>query len=289
MLDLLSSLGKRNIYVSLDGPKSEAVSEAQSALIEAVRLRNIGSDSPIKIRRNIINQGVAVSVITGIDWFFSYENFGIILEDDLYFTSDFLNWCEWANKTFSEDSQIFMISGNRFNEGERISYTHYPQTWGWATWQNRWQELRPFYEGESFILSSPLSYVSNFWNGGTLKILSTVTDTWDILIAKYMKDNFLITVLPPKNLVSNLGADKYSTHTIFHTFPMGFPIQSLSEASLKTMQKNSIEINQNDKFLEKNVFMIRPRHWFSLFKNLPLIFKRKRLGKKLKYNKDTNL
>jgi hypothetical protein len=287
MLDLLSSLGKRTIYVSLDGPKSEEVSEAQSALLEAIRLRNIGTDSPIKVRRNRTNQGVAVSVITGIDWFFSNETFGIILEDDLYFTSDFLNWCEWANKAFSEDSQIFMISGNRFDEGKRISYTHYPQTWGWATWQNRWLEIRPFFEGSGFNFKNLFSYKSNFWTGGTLRILATVTDTWDIAVAKYMRENKLLSVLPPANLVSNLGADQFSTHTTLNKFPIGYPIQNLLELPAMKAAQTLSEISSNDAFLETKVFAIKPKHWFSLVKNLHLYFFRSRLRRKLLSNKST--
>jgi len=285
MINLVNKLGKRNLYLSLDGPRNEVVANAQQKLIDDIK----DSKIDIRIRRNMNNQGVAVSVISGIDWFFSREEFGIIIEDDLHFTTDFISWCEWAGEHFSGDSQVFMISGNRFMGDEVISYTHYPQTWGWATWSNRWQKLRPLYSGKPFQISNVVSYVSNFWTGGTLRILSAVTDTWDILIAKYMKENSLITVLPPRNLVSNLGADQYSTHTSLEKFPIAFPIKSLSLDSLKLAAKESSEIISNDDFLERKVFHIRYRHWFSLLKNLPLMFYRNKLSKRLLRNDSIEL
>lgn len=282
MIKLVLQLGERDVYLSLDGPRNDSVAKAQEFLLNEIKLMNLKQN--IKVRKNLDNQGVAVSVISGIDWFFSHEEFGIIIEDDLHFTRDFLSWCEWANSTYREDRDIFMISGNRFHGKGEITYAHYPQTWGWATWQDRWREIRPLYEGKSFRISKIYCYISNFWTGGTLRILSTVTDTWDILIAKHMKELGLLAVLPPVNLVSNLGADSFSTHTNSNSFPIGFPLESLIQKSLFTTPKENREIALNDRFLEERVFCIRPKHWFSLLKNLPLLAKRKELGRKLLEN-----
>lgn len=287
ILDFVSSFGERGIYVSLDGPKSQEIAEAQAGLIEEIGNRNQVRTIPIRVRRNQSNQGVAVSVIAGIDWLFENEKFGIIVEDDLEFSYDFLNWCEFASKAFIEDSQIFMVSGNRFNQSEFMGYTHYSQTWGWATWKDRWFRARPTYVGHNFNFGNIFSYKSNFWTGGTLRVLSAVIDTWDIALAKYMKDHDLLCVLPPNNLVSNLGVDSFSTHTFLNQFPIGFPITEFPVLPKRIEPKDVDKIIINDRFLEREVFDIRPKHWLSLLKNLIFYFRRFELDKSL--NKNTSI
>lgn len=274
-------LGSRKVYISLDAPKGPEVAEAQEGLISEIARMRIANILDIKVRQNVQNQGVAVSVIAGIDWFFGNEEFGIILEDDLSFNKDFITWCEWSCQSMKEERDIFMISGNRFNGAGVVSYCHYPQTWGWATWRDRWRNFRPYYEGKSFDFRGFISYKRNFWSGGTLRVLATVTDTWDIAIAKYMLDNSLLTVLPPVNLVSNNGADSFSTHTTVDVFPLKFPISPLDLFSLQLPSKNQEAIKMNDWYLEKEIFVIRPRHWFSLIKNLPLLKLKHKLSQKL--------
>lgn len=283
-LNFLTSLGKRRVYLSLDAPANLQVFESQNHLLSEISLKNYTKYLDLKIRRNKVNQGVAVSVISGLDWFFTEEAFGIVLEDDLVFSHEFIKWCEWARCHFESDPEVFMISGNRFNGESSMSYCHYPQTWGWATWRTRWKLFRPFYTGKKIGIHNIFSYKSNFWTGGTLRILSAVTDTWDIAVAKFMFENSLLTVLPPANLVSNHGADSFSTHTKLNVFPVGVPISLLPETSLTVLPKISEEIAINDKFLEEMVFKIHWKHWLSLPKNLYLIPFRHRLNNKLSLN-----
>ena len=50
----------------------------------------------------------------GIDWFFSYEAAGIILEDDCLPTEEFFRYCDVMLDKFKDNNKIYAISGNNF-------------------------------------------------------------------------------------------------------------------------------------------------------------------------------
>ena len=81
----------------------------------------------------------------GIDWFFSYEAAGIILEDDCLPTEEFFRYCDVMLDKFKDNNKIYAISGNNFINSHHLKInleisivSIYPNFWGWATWAKSW-------------------------------------------------------------------------------------------------------------------------------------------------------
>jgi GR25 family glycosyltransferase involved in LPS biosynthesis len=279
----LHSQGVDRYYVAIDGAKSSDVAKIQEELTQKIHFLSGELNVSIKTWHRNRNLGIAVSVITALDWFFSKEEFGIIIEDDLQVSEDFVQFLK--ENMSSRPSSAIMISGNKFfpNPTDAI-LSSYPATWGWATWKNEWTSIR------GVIVNFPLLKIRKFfsadyqfWFLGALRVFRGKVDTWDIPLALYMKNYSRSSLLPPSNLVSNVGADDFANHTFVDNFPIGIPIGVLDSYKIDCSQKTS---KQYDRQLRKSVYQIRFRHVllapYILLECLLISFERNRLNQKVR-------
>jgi hypothetical protein len=265
LLHQLDEIGITSIYVALDGPKNEFVEELQEQLIKYLDSLPTDRRAGIRLWQREKNLGVAVSVISAIDWFFSHVESGAILEDDLIIDNSFFPYLMSMLERFRCDSEVTLVSGNSIpgspTHTHSLEFTNYPQTWGWGTWRDRWTKIRlsAYNQSNSQVMPS-ISPVKNFWSYGVKRVLSGKVDTWDIPLARYMVTTGTYSVLPPVNLVSNVGNDNFATHTLEKGGALSRPIVRLSyipEAEISVM-KERVEVN--NALLEKKVFQIKWWH-----------------------------
>ena len=269
--NLLNSLQIEQIselYVAIDGPRSDRDSEAQIEILSIVReFANI-SQVPLSLWHRESNLGVAVGVITAVDWFFSNVTVGAILEDDLVVGSSFIPYIIKTLPFLEENEDVLLISGNQFLPNDDVlslRATYYPQIWGWATTKNKWLVMRNgLLSAQKFILKDFLSPRRSFWAIGSIRALNGTIDTWDLPLARYMKNELKICLIPPVNLVQNNGFDQFASHTVKDQFPLGEPIIELSTDSLIVDPFENGVIEASDNQLEERVFGIRLKHLFSL-------------------------
>lgn len=255
------------VYIAIDGPRNQNEYNIQSQYDQILLQYREFFD--VKIWRRQNNLGIGLSIVTAIDWYFRNEDYGIILEDDLEISDSFFDFMFDGLSYFEQDRRISMISGDRFFSpmpySENISFTNYPQTWGWGTWKIEWKSMRQIYEViPKFSPHSPFK-VYSFWLLGYLRVLSRKVDTWDIPLGYYMLKNNMYSVLPPKNLVSNVGFDLYSSHTTTNEFPLNIPRFEIPNYNFS----NSISIQETSFYnvrLEKFVFKIKFLHNISYTK-----------------------
>jgi hypothetical protein len=265
LLDQCLSNGVSRIYVAIDGPRSEIDKINQRGIRELVDKYSSTTDVPIRVWQREQNLGVAVAIITAIDWFFESEPQGIILEDDLLVGSDFFDFVARGLDEFRNDASVWMISGDQFFpkdlESSKVSWSYYPLIWGWATWAEKWMEMRSHLLADKKIpglLSFDL--VTKFWSVGGNRVLKGLVDTWDIPLAGEMKRLKKYSVLPPVNLVSNIGNDLAASHTSNSAFPMGLPLCEI-ELLLDFDSTDREAITKKiDALLESRVFKVRRRH-----------------------------
>lgn len=294
-LAILNSLimnGCKKIYIYLDAPKTPEVHVEQNILLSRLADRSfIPDDVILEVKQSEKNKGIAISMVNSLDWFFAQETEGVILEDDLKFSKGFLYFASTMLSRFRDEDEVMMISGNRYSEsinGNKISWCNYPQTWGWATWRRSWRVLRKAYFDEislsSFSLISPRN---NFWTMGAHYVAQGAVDTWDIPIANYMIKSRLFTVLPPQNLVSNIGDDNFATHTKVSQFPIRFPIfdvKAVVDQNIVNSENRNKLSKRENRFLEKRIFHIK---FYHLFLPIKFLFTKKNrqnsLAKRLNY------
>ena len=279
LVDQLQNLGIHNIYIAIDGAKSEDVENLQAELMRFIESPKNGLPNSIHVWKRNENLGIAVSVITAIDWFFSQVEYGAILEDDLMPEDSFFVYLHHFLELFKSNSLITLISGNRAQalngHSKDLCLTNYPQTWGWGTWKDRWIEIRSSAYSHDTRCNLSFSPVKNFWYFGTKRVLAGKVDTWDIPLANFMYKNGKLSVLPPENLVSNFGNDLFATHTMGEDDLLNQVTTSISEMPLADVGLMMEGIKKTNLLLEIWVFGIRRKHAF-----LPLysIFDFKRRG-----------
>lgn len=229
------SAGSRRIYVNLDGANNSETLESQLLMINfAQRCRNEFPDLQISLRRSKTNLGAAASVISSIDWFFSFEDFGIVLEDDLQFDNQFFAFASWAEKRFRSNQDVWILSGTNFLSvshglAGHFQFPTYPVTWGWATWSSKWASMRNEIlrnvESRNFLQSNP---VSNFWKIGARRAKLGFIDAWDIPLAEAMHRLKKLSVVSPINLVRNIGYSKLASNTHRKLYPLDLDIQKVN-------------------------------------------------------------
>lgn len=86
---------------------------------------------------------------------FEYFDYVVHLEDDTPLGPDALTYFEWA-RNFGNDERIFTVSAWRHpngwqpetgkpcppDENSKVSLGNFYTCWSWATWRNRWFEMR---------------------------------------------------------------------------------------------------------------------------------------------------
>jgi hypothetical protein len=220
MLKRLLDFGVQNVYISLDGPRKGNTLDVQriNETIELISL--FRSKMSIKINRFESNLGCAKAVTGGINWFFSEEDEGIILEDDCLPDKTFLPFCWELLEKYRDVEAIKHICGSSFVFETRLDledsffFSQYANIWGWATWKKEWERFDLNLSGFSYldiITSSVNCYVKfNLFKNLLFKKGNAWSFQWVFTV--YESNGLAIT--PFSNLVKNTGYDSSSTNTL---------------------------------------------------------------------------
>jgi hypothetical protein len=215
--------GITQIYISLDAPRLDNPADAQ-ACEECLNI--VHSFQPfngiLNVRLNDTNLGCKYGPIAAINWFFSSEDFGIVIEDDVVISPEFVSFVSENQELINEG--FWHINGwSMFNSNYRIVnpyVTCFPMVWGWATWRVCWEKLNLNIDAASIKLFDDSLVASNsrrmhgfkdYWseifrNAGT-------RDAWDYFwVYTIWKHNGLV-IAPTHSLTRNIGFDNEATHT----------------------------------------------------------------------------
>jgi hypothetical protein len=254
-----------SIYLTLDGYTTKEVAVAQDGIIKYVSSYCLRNSIPLHTWVRERNLGVAVSIITSIDWFFSHVDSGVIVEDDLLLGRDFFKFVR-AGLDFMENyPDVLLVSGDCFVTDLLPKYpgylTSYPLIWGWGTTSTNWVQIRAGIVSQRKLLSLfTFRGRSNYWKVGAIRVLGGQIDTWDIPFAEFMLSRNKFCLFPSVNLVTNDGNDSFATHTINQEFPLNLPVGSWSTLSVLDYDELSVLSNRVNSNLDKAVFGIRKRH-----------------------------
>ena len=267
LLNSMNPMEVASIHLAIDGSDSEDIRVTQKGIVQLVTRYCDEHSIPMRVWMREENLGVAVSIITALDWFFSEVSFGVILEDDLTLGTDFFKFIRRGLESLQNDSNLLMVSGDFFltsYDSHRPAYlTNYPLIWGWATNSQNWAQIR------RGILSNrrPSSLIGfsrkkNYWRVGALRVLRGQVDTWDIAFADYMISENKFCLFPSVNLISNMGADSFAAHTMKEEFPLHLPTSNWHFNSKIELGELFLESKDVNSELDKKVYKISFRHSF---------------------------
>ena len=263
--DLLNSLissGVSRIYISIDGAKNSDSSKSHEQIrkiVKSMRVNNPNVNIALRFGRN--NYGAGIAVVSGIDWFFKNEWSGMILEDDLRISKSLPVYFNHLIRSTKILDDFSMITGTKYaTRKPDFSYSTYPIVWGWATSEKNWRLMRAdMLKVQRFRIRNLFNAKKSFWLLGKLRALSGNIDAWDVPLAGDFHNSKKKCLIPPVNLVQNIGFDKSATHTTEQVWPLNL---ELSEIEIQDIE--SITLFENlecvDKFLEKKIFKIRFHH-----------------------------
>lgn len=230
-----------NLYVALDGPRTDDERKLCDAVESIVKDVNWDCRVQYLIRKENLGCGKAVN--EAIDWFFKEEESGIIYEDDIIAGSAFFKFCEAMLEHYRDDERIWLVTGNNLLGEWKVNNSYFfskiGAIWGWATWKRTWikhdKKIQNWPEIKKRgvmldILPADLALAREKIMD---KVFAGEIDTWDYQFTYTRLINSGLSVVPCKNLVSNIGFSQNATHTFSEPqmFPnkiMDFKTESLS-------------------------------------------------------------
>jgi hypothetical protein len=215
----------KKLLVIADGPRSGKNGDMAKCEQARYFLKLIDWECEVKTNISEINLGLKRRVSSGLNWVFDQVEDAIVLEDDCLPQPGFFQFCEEMLGKYRDDERVVHVGGVNLQFGKNVTassyyFSIYPHVWGWATWRRAWKNYDvnmsewPVFRdrrGLQEFLGSKRSI--NFWRDGFEKTYSGQVDTWAVqwVFACWKKGG--LSIIPAKNLISNIGYGFEATHT----------------------------------------------------------------------------
>jgi hypothetical protein len=227
LIERLRRTKPKRIYVAVDGPRSGRDDDAEAVARTKALVATIDWTDDVHTLFQDANLGCGQGVSTAITWFFTHEERGIILEDDILPQDSFFGFCSELLDRYEGDPRVLAISGCNFVPPEFVSdsgpyrFSRVPHIWGWATWRGVWQQHDlDISDWRERMPLSKLWQVSGRSPGGLLfwrSIFNLIgrdqIDTWDMQFVFLGMERDMYTATSNVNLVDNIGFGELATHT----------------------------------------------------------------------------
>lgn len=207
------------LYLECDGPRSNKPGDLQA--VEETRkmmLSKVDWICDVKTLFRKDNYGCAKAVNDAINWFFSQEEWGIIIEDDVIVSQDFFKLCEDLLPRYEHEDCVMEISAeNHFpNENNYDTYFYCQDfyCWGWASWarawkrmdmkMSKWPSISIWFLIKKFGIFRGLM-MWHYWSN-IYKHIETST-SWAVRWFFSILVNDGLCIIPGNNLAINIGMD----------------------------------------------------------------------------------
>lgn len=211
------------LYVFRDGPRPLNDDDKRKAKEIEVLIKEI--DWPCKVTTNFMqnNLGCGWGPFSAISWAFQYTDRLIILEDDCVPSTAFFPYCNYLLEKYKDNHRVRHISGfspisnMKVFEKQDYIFTQYAHTWGWATWKRVWNNIdmqqRPVkqffrnggFDGHFLTKEEDKFFNMVYWSRESPMLEST--HSWDYQYAVQSKMNGALSIVPAKNLITNIGTE----------------------------------------------------------------------------------
>lgn len=219
------------LYVACDGPRKERPDEVLRCNESKEIIRSIDWECKLETLYLSENKGPALAPYTFIKWFFKEEEKGIVLEHDCLPETDFFRYAEQLLRRFESDERIGIISGTNFDcrpdDINSYYFSAYDHIWGWASWRRVIDlyslEIPAYSSGElenllRFYFHTPEEIA--YWKTVFNQIRRNKIPTWDYHLSFTLWKRKMLSVIPTKNLVGNIGFGQDAVNTVNPDSPM---------------------------------------------------------------------
>jgi len=222
VFESIRAIKPKRLFVAADGPRPNK--ETDKKLCQETRdiIKNIDWECEVKTLFREKNLGCKIAVSSAISWYFENVNEGIILEDDCLPNKSFFDFCEIMLEKYRDNEKIGMITGDNFvpNEilntidpdAQRYYFERPVYLWGWASWKRAWVKYDLEMKGWPQAQKTDFLYsifknrnVSMFYNSLFQMTYDGRATTWDPQWFLSILSNNMFCIMPPRNLVTNIG------------------------------------------------------------------------------------
>jgi hypothetical protein len=261
VFDTIKKLKPKYLYISADGPNpKKEFDQVNCDKVKSI-FNSIDWDCELKTLFRKENLGCRVAVSSAIDWFFNNIDKGIIIEDDILPDITFFGFCEQLLKFYEFDVSVMQISGTNVEKVWKSNkndyfFSMFGGIWGWATWKRAWEKYNV--DIPDWSNNEVQEILNNKWFGDKEfqerkkiydKIYNNQIDTWDYQWTFYKLLNNGFSVVPSKNLISNIGFSEDA----LHTKDTNSPLSNIKRYSLSLPVKIN-EVKKQDLKYDYNFF-----------------------------------
>ena len=213
------------LYIFIDGPKTEA----DILLINEIKdyCEHISTFKAHHVVCHEENSGLARSIISGLNHVFQQDTRVIVIEDDVIFHPQSLNYFQYALDKYQDEKKVMSISANsqtpkKYKVDKNYKYdaffTRRMMCWGWATWRDRWllcnwekDQVEKMLANEEQIRN----YIKLVGNDSLKRLKLWVEDKIDVWVCRWVFEHFkhdAYCLVPVNTLTLNIGMDGSGTH-----------------------------------------------------------------------------
>jgi hypothetical protein len=231
----------RQLLVIADGPRVDRPGEAEKCAAVRSVITQVDWDCEVLTNYAEVNLGCKRRVSSGIDWVFSLVEEAIILEDDCLPVPSFFQFCQGLLERYREDDRVSMIGGTNYQQGhsrtkDSYYFSKYVHVWGWASWRRAWKDYDlemaswPDCKAEGLLRSAFCNeYEQQFWTEAFDRVHSGGLDTWDYQWVYACLSQGRLSIVPNRNLISNIGFGTDATHTHLESPWSNLPCEDIWE------------------------------------------------------------
>lgn len=226
VMQQLAKVQPSKLYVTIDAPRKDNPDDV--ALVEDVKaiVRDVKWSCEVHYHFHEHNVGAENNVSKGISWVLENEDMVIVNEDDIYAPYSFYRFVQDMLLMYKDDERIAMVSGINHtvmpgSPANSYYFTKMGHIWGWGTWKRVWdkydlnedvriEDLSPAYFKGLCADDKIAAYEANIFRHW----LKPENRTWDFMFSYFRLKNNLLSIVPTRNLVSNIGVDGLHTTNI---------------------------------------------------------------------------
>ena len=225
-LQMIAKLKPEILFFSVDGPRENYAADLTNVTLCRNLIQELEWKCEIFTNFSTTNYGSGIWPYKSISWAFSHVEKLIIIEDDVFISEDFYRESNKLLDYYKDQREVFSICASNISDLDAVEqsnelfFSKYFSGWGWATWKDRWEEYRfditheprigflklLFANNGNVIIS--LYFLINFYLVKRNRI-----QAWDYQINYLLFSSHSFVIKFKKNLSSNLGVGKDSTHT----------------------------------------------------------------------------
>lgn len=256
VLEAIMAAQPKDLYVFQDGTR-EGHGEDLEKCAEVRRVvEELTKDKGVVLHTCYLdrNLGCGAGPMTGIDWFFSQVEMGIVMEDDCLPHPDFFGYCEELLMRYQDDDKVRFINATLYDDRWKCEasydFSRYMVTGAWAGWRRTWHGFDLDLKGldakvfrKQVLRLTDNRGEANWWYSIVKEIQQDERKKsyWDFQMQIHLFRNNALTIHPRVNLISNIGFDGEGTHTLDNNGHIGdrpvYPILPLTHPQKQEVDK----------------------------------------------------